>query len=76
MAMRARTRLLENNIEAMKEQIMDTVKSKGYWSIWMTVFSDNPDMKQRFISEFSGTADDCFDSNNNYIPIPRPGGQL
>ncbi len=76
MGMRAKRRLSENNIEAMKEQIVDTIKSNGYWSIWMTIFSDNSDMKQRFITTFPGTAENCFDANNNYEAIPRPGGQL
>jgi hypothetical protein len=28
----------------------------GHWSIWMTVFADDPDMQQRLIAAFPGTA--------------------
>jgi hypothetical protein len=35
---------------------IDTVTGHGHWSIWMTVFADDPDMQQRLIAAFPGTA--------------------
>ena len=58
----------------MRQQITCTATGHAYWSIWMTVFKDDPDMLKRFIEAFPGTCQDCFDSNCN--PIPRPNGNL
>lgn len=71
-ATRSKHNLMRANSPEMKEQIILTAHS--YWSVWMTVFSDDPDMKQRFIAAFKGTATDCFDENFN--PCPRPNGQI
>jgi uncharacterized protein (TIGR02646 family) len=73
-AKRSRGRLQTNNTPEMREQIVDLAKAKGFWSIWMTVFKDDRDMLQRFIAEFPGTCQDCFDQLGN--PIPRAGGNL
>lgn len=48
--------------------------AKGFFSVWMTVFSDHPPMLQRFIASFPGTAQDCF--NLHGLPVPRPGGRF
>ncbi len=57
-------------IEKLKEDALD--RAEDYFSVWMTVFADDPDMRNRFIKKFKGTATDCFDADGN--PIPRPGG--
>lgn len=75
MASRAKERLNRCNSEDMKEQILDTVQAKGYWSIWMTVFKDDSDMLRRFIEAFSGTDRSCFDVANGYVSKSRVGGQ-
>ncbi len=59
---------------SMREQIVETATSEGFWSVWMTVFADDVDMKRRFCEAFPGTAPDCFDAVFN--PVPRPGGAL
>jgi len=74
MAEHARSRLATHDIEPMREQIVDTAKEKGYWSIWMTVFADDPDMRRRLIAAFPGTATTCFD--DDCLAIARPGGNL
>lgn len=74
MATRAKERLARNDYEDMREQILDTVTEKGYWSIWMTVFADDADMRRRFIEAMPGTCNDCFDPAQGYVPVPRPGG--
>ena len=73
-AIRSLNNLHKNNSSEMREQIAFTAITKGYWSIWMTVFKDDPDMLKRFIEAFPGTCQDCFDSQCN--PIPRPNGNL
>jgi hypothetical protein len=64
---------LRDNPE-MRKQITFTAIGHGYWSVWMTVFKDDPDMLRRFIEAFPGTCQDCFDYKGN--PIPRPNGNL
>ena len=73
-AIRSLNNLHKNNSSEMREQIVLTAIAEGYWSVWMTVFKDDPDMLKRFIEAFPGTCQDCFDSNCN--PIPRPNGNL
>lgn len=63
------------NNNDFREQIIDTAKVKGFWSIWMTVFHDDADMCRRLIQTFSGTCVDCFDAAKEYIPVPRDGGR-
>ena len=66
--------LAEYDSEPMRRQIIRTVKSKGYWSIWMTVFADDADTRNRLIRALPGTATDCFDEQGQ--PLPHDGGQL
>ncbi|MEJ5218910.1 HNH endonuclease [Cognatishimia sp. D5M38] len=48
--------------------------AKGFFSVWMTVFADHPEMLNRFIDAFPGTARDCF--NEDGQSQARPGGRL
>ncbi|MBT9098119.1 HNH endonuclease [Methylovulum psychrotolerans] len=73
-AERAKFNLSRQSSGPMREQIIDTAVSTGFWSIWMTVFHDDPDMRQRFIKAFTGTSEDCFDRRTQ--PVARPGGKL
>ena len=75
MATRAMENLASCNNSYMKDQIVETAQAKGFWSTWMTVFKDDPDMLRRFIEAFPGTDTDCFDAAHGYVPIARPGGQ-
>ena len=52
----------------------DLAPSKGFFSVWMTVFCDHPDMLERFIQAFPGTDTDCFDSKGQ--AVQRPGGRI
>lgn len=52
----------------------DIAPSKGFFSVWMTVFRDHPDMLKRFIQAFPGTSADCFDDAGQ--AVHRPGGRL
>ena len=73
-AERAKVNLQTNNTNAMRNQIIDTATSTGFFSVWMTVFANDTDMRQRLITAFKGTSKDCFDINTQ--PIHRTGGQL
>lgn len=74
MAEQAKARLARCQIPEMMEQIIDTIKAKGYWSIWMTVFNDQPNMLQRIINAHPGTDEGCFDVPS-YAAISRTGGK-
>lgn len=72
LAQRAYKNLKNNNIEALRETIVELALTSGFWSIWMTVFQNDQDMLKRFIEVFPGTAQNCFDANCN--PVHRSGG--
>ncbi|MBM3472642.1 MAG: HNH endonuclease [Armatimonadetes bacterium] len=57
----------------VRAQIIETALAVGFFSVWMTVFVDHPDMRTAFVGAFPA-APDCFDADAN--PIPRPGGDL
>lgn len=74
MAVDSKADLAQNDTPQMRRQIVRS--ARGYWSTWMTVFKDDPDMLQRLIRAFPGTCESCFDAENGYLPIPRPKDQV
>jgi hypothetical protein len=60
-------------VPLMLEQIIDTAKGTGHFSIWMAVFKNEILVKQAFIQAFIGTAKNCFVKGT---PISRRGGCL
>lgn len=46
---------------------------RGFFSVWMTVFQDYPEVRRVLIAEFKA-ASDCFDANTT--ACPRPSGQI
>jgi hypothetical protein len=58
----------------MRKQIVSNAQGRGFFSVWMTVFKDDPDMLNRFINAFPGTCTDCFDVEGK--AILRPGGRI
>ena len=58
----------------LKNSIAREAAAKGFFSVWMTVFNNYPQMKSALIEKFKGTAQNCFDNNGN--PVARPGGLL
>ena len=75
LAQRSKANLECCDTPGMRDQIIISATGHGYWSIWMTVFSDDSDMKRRLIRAFPGTATDCFDPEEGYAPVPREVGQ-
>lgn len=55
----------------MRRQIVRTAKSSGYWSVWMTVFKDLPEMLRELLAALPGTDAACFDPEQQYLPVPR-----
>ena len=37
------------------DTIIDLAKSRGYWSVWYTVFEGYANVRQRLITDFPGT---------------------
>ncbi|MDE2792152.1 MAG: HNH endonuclease [Paracoccaceae bacterium] len=52
----------------------DLAPSKGFFSVWMTVFRNHPDMLERFIRAFPGTDTTSFNAEGQ--AVCRPGGRL
>lgn len=73
-AERKKQGLATYDTEERRQEIIDFALERGFFSIWMTVFKNDPDIKKRLITAFTGTAQNCFDAQGN--PVPRPGGQL
>jgi uncharacterized protein (TIGR02646 family) len=74
MARRALEHVQSLPFDVMREQVVDTAVAKGFWSIWMTIFHDDPLMRTRLINGFKGTSATSFDPDANLIP--RPDGDL
>jgi hypothetical protein len=72
-AQRALERWHKLPVPLMLEQIIDTAKGTGHFSIWMAVFKNEIVVKQAFIQEFTGTAKNCFVKGN---PVSRRGSNL
>ena len=66
--------LQKNGTPQMRNQIVRTAQGQGFWSIWMTVFQNDPDMLNRLIDAFPGTCKGCFDISGK--AIPRQKGRL
>lgn len=73
-AKRKLKQLKENDTPDKRDDIVELAQAKGFWSVWMTVFREDTDMLKRFINAFPGTCQSCF--NDQFQPIPRPGGAL
>ena len=62
------------------EVVMSTVialaRKTGYFSIWMSVFSDDAEVRNRLVNAFPGTRESgCFsDSGESISPAPNPDG--
>ncbi|MDD2738980.1 MAG: hypothetical protein PHR94_08600 [Methylomonas lenta] len=67
---------LQNNPDnvMLRSYVVKLAQKTGFFSIWMTVFAGDNDMKSRLIDAFSGTgASGCFDANGATIsPAPNP----
>ena len=74
MANHAKRRLRVYDIPVMREQIIDTAVAKGFFSIWITVFAQDIQMKKDLVAAFKGTATDCYDET--ITAIARQNGSI
>jgi uncharacterized protein (TIGR02646 family) len=58
----------------VRSLILDTAAGYGFFSVWMTVFAGDRDIRLGLIARMFGTAADCFDADG--LPVPRPGGRV
>jgi HNH endonuclease len=54
-------------------KLIPDVASKGFWSVWMTVFENHQEVLKALINGFKGTAN-CFDDAGK--PLPRNSNDL
>lgn len=57
---------------ALQGAIVDLAVASGFFSIWMTVFADEPVVRRALLDAHRGTAHDCFDSATTAPIAPRP----
>jgi len=60
--------------DLITDLIVRLAVAKGFFSVWMTVFRDHPDMLNRFIQAFPGTDACSFDDDGH--AVPRHGGRF
>jgi hypothetical protein len=80
----ARLLAFSQAIEALQEYQKQEIKidaiirnaiSTGFWSIWFMCFYQFDEVKERLIQDFK-VASECFDTNHQYLPIPRNPNDL
>ena len=62
---------------ALKKMSLEFAKATGHFSIWMTVFAGDADMRNCLIDAFPGTRESgCFDpvTAEPVSPAPNPDG--
>jgi len=61
---------------AVRRQAVRNATGHGFFSIWMTVFANDAEVRNLLIDAFPGTRDSgCFDANGDLIsPAPNPDG--
>jgi hypothetical protein len=62
-------------IETMGDSVAATAHSTGFFSVWMAVFADNPQMRNLLVNWFRGTAKDCYGGQGQSIPRGRGTGR-
>lgn len=68
LAIELRADLSANDIPVVRKLIVDVALAEGMYSLWMTVFAEDTDMRHRFTAAFQGTAADCFDADSQSLP--------
>jgi len=58
-----RSNLASDDCIVLRDCIVALAKESGFFSIWISTFHDDPDMRRRLIEAYIGTARDCFDED-------------
>jgi hypothetical protein len=53
---------------------LELAQARGFFSVWLTVFSADTAMLNLLISGFPGTTPECFNSSGK--ALKRPGGRI
>lgn len=53
------------------DDVLSDALSKGFWSVWFTIFKGEDEVRRELINRFPGTDTRCFDPNNHYEPVYR-----
>lgn len=69
-----RQKIRRNDTAEQRESALHVAIGRGFWSVWMQVFSDDLDMRRSLIAWFFGTDITCFD--NQTQPVARAGGNI
>lgn len=67
------------NSEPLKRQVLANAVNGGFFSVWMTVFSNEVEMRKRLTEAFSGTREsECFALVTEALvsPAPNPDGLI
>ena len=75
LALRNRARWQRRPTTELKESIVELAGKSGFFSIWMTVFSAESELRREFIRAFKA-APDCFDPTTTAPVSPRPANGL
>lgn len=54
--------------ETALQFVLEAARGYGFFSAWLTVFDNHPNVKHALIELFNGTCDSCFDQNGTAIP--------
>ena len=73
-AMRCRQLMLELNQDAAQELVVNVALGYGFFSVWLTVFANETQVRTALINRFRGTSTGCFDATGGFIR--RKGGHL
>ncbi|MBB3224470.1 HNH endonuclease [Pseudoduganella umbonata] len=69
----AKADLANNDTDILRKYIAKLARESGFFSIWMTVFANDIDMRQRLIDSFPGTRESgCFDPVTTQPVTPSP----
>lgn len=73
-AMYNRDELPQSDSDYTRGLLVTAAVGWGFFGVWMTVFKDDADLRQRLVNAFKGTAHDCFDEHCECVP--REGGHI
>lgn len=59
----------QDQAEAALDLVVEAALGHGFFSVWLSVFDEFPDVKRALVASFAGTSTACFDSQGR--PVPR-----